>query len=151
MTHSRKRLDVFLAFTKNLALLSKCEDKQTAAIIVDKSLSQVYSVGVNGGPKGGADCLCALHSSKYTCIHAECNAIAKCFSPDPKKTMICTYSPCVTCASLIANSGFDTVIFIEAYKDTTGLEILKTAGIDVFQASVIDGGMLLDPVCSNKH
>lgn len=148
-SQQRKRIDIFLAFTKNLATLSKCEDKQTAAIIVDKNLQQVYSVGVNGGPKGGMNCLCQLDNKKYTCIHAECNAIAKCNSSDQHKIMICTYSPCVTCAALIANSGFDSVIYIDAYKDPTGLEILKTAGVDVFQATVNDGGMLIG--CNNKH
>lgn len=131
---SRKRLEVFLTFTKNLATLSKCTDKQTAAIIVDAEFKQVYSIGINGGPKGGIDCLCQL-GGKYTCIHAEANAIAKCTALDNKKVMICTYSPCVTCASLIVNSGINTVIYMEQYHDTKGIEILQAAKVSVFQAN----------------
>lgn len=124
------RLSVFLPFVRDLATLSKCEDKKTAAIIISNDGSQVYSIGVNGGPRGGADCLCH-GNTKYTCVHAEANAIAKCTVNDPNKIFICSYSPCVTCASLIVNSGASAVYYLEAYKDATGLDILRAAGIEV--------------------
>lgn len=127
------RLAVFAAFVDNLKELSKCEDKHTAAIITDSDMSQVYSIGINGGPRGSQyQCLCDM-GSKYTCIHAEANAIAKCTSADKDKVMICSYSPCVTCASLIVNSGFSKVYYLCKYKDDTGLDILMEAGIGVEQ------------------
>jgi dCMP deaminase len=128
--HVPTRLEVFADFVRNLKDLSKCEDRHTAAIITDKDLSQVYSIGVNGGPRGSKyQCLCKL-PGKYTCIHAEANAIAKCNSADKDKIMICTLSPCVTCASMIVNSGFSKVYYLEEWKDTTGIEILNEAGIE---------------------
>lgn len=124
------RLLVFADFVEDLKKLSKCEDRHTAAIITDRDMGQVYSIGVNGGPKGSQyQCLCKL-PGKYTCIHAEANAIAKCTSADNDKIMICSLSPCVTCASLIVNSGFSAVYYLEEWKDTTGLEILNEAGIE---------------------
>lgn len=129
---SEKRLAVFARFVLDLRSLSKCHDGQVACIIIDKEGSQVYSIGINGGPKGGLDCLCDL-SGKYTCVHAEANAIAKCCVNDQEKIFICSYSPCVTCASLIVNSGASAVYYIDAYKDDTGLSILRSAGISVLQ------------------
>ena len=132
MAQERKILNTYARFVLDLCDLSKCEQKGVAAIAVSGDLQQVYSIGINGGPKGGLDCLCSL-GGKYTCIHAEANCIAKCTSTDKDKIMICSFSPCVTCASLIVNGGFKSVYYLEAYKDLTGLEILRNAGIHVEQ------------------
>jgi dCMP deaminase len=100
-----------------------------AAIIISGDAKNVYSIGINGGPTGGVDCLCTL-GGKYTCIHAEANALAKFRSVYWKDTiMIVTMAPCVTCASLIANSGIAEVIYLEDYKDNAGLGLLLAAGV----------------------
>lgn len=127
-----KRLRAFVVFLNALKPLSKCQDKKQAAIIVNKDLSQVLSIGLNGGPKGGADCLCSL-GGKYTCIHAEAQAIAKATTDLTNCIMICTMSPCVTCASLIVNVGIKKVIYKDEYKDASGLEILQNAGVETVQ------------------
>lgn len=124
------RIQVFKRFVEDLATLSKCTDKHVAAIIIDKEATQVFSIGVNGGPKGGLDCLCTL-GGKYTCAHAEANALAKCKQDCRGATMICTMSPCVTCATLIVNAGISCVYYINKYKDDMGLQILQQAGIRV--------------------
>lgn len=124
------RLVVFKIFIENLAGLSKCTDKGVAAIITDKALTQVLSIGVNGGVSGGSDCLCNT-SGKYTCIHAEANAIAKCTTDLHDKTMLCTLSPCVTCAALIANSGIKVFGYVTQHKDTSGLQLLREAGVEI--------------------
>lgn len=129
------RVKVFINFVRELATLSKCTDRGVAAIIINAEATQVYSIGINGGPKGGEDCLCVL-GGKYSCIHAEANALAKCKTEDMHKVMICTLSPCVTCASLIANNGFDAVFYLEQYKDDKGLEILNRAGIRTISLKV---------------
>lgn len=126
----RRRIEVFRDFVMNLAALSKCKDKGVAAIITDKDGTQVYSIGINGGPRHGVDCLCKL-GGKYTCVHAEANALAKCTVADPQKVFFCSFSPCVTCAALIVNSGASAVYYVEQYKDDTGLQILQSAGIVV--------------------
>jgi dCMP deaminase len=126
------RISVFANFTKELAGLSKCEERKVAAIITDRDMTQVYSIGVNGGPKGLVDCMCKI-DGKYGCIHAEINALVKCRSDAPGKVMFVTLSPCKQCAAAIINApgGFSTVYYIEEWKDTTGIELLKSAGINV--------------------
>lgn len=129
-----KRLHVFKNFAQELSTLSKCTERHVAAIIVDKDLTQVYSIGVNGGPKGLVDCMCKLNS-KYGCVHAEINALTKCTSDAKGKVMIVTLAPCVACAAAIINApgGFSAVYYIEAWKEDTGLKLLKSAGIKVEQ------------------
>lgn len=126
----KQRIFVFAKFTEDLAKLSKCEERHVAALIADKDLTQVYSIGVNGGPKGLADCMCKL-DGKYGCVHAEINALVKCRSDAPDKVMFVTLSPCKQCAAAIINApgGFSTVYYTEQWKDTTGIELLKNAGI----------------------
>jgi dCMP deaminase len=124
------RLTVFKNFTENLATLSKCQERKVAAIITDEDLTQVYSIGINGGPKGLDDCLC-IAEGKYGCIHAEINALIKCTEVSTRKVMFVTLSPCKQCAAAIINmpGGFSTVYYFEEWKDTTGLMLLRSAGI----------------------
>lgn len=129
-----ERPKVFKRFTQDLASLSKCSERHVAAIITDKDLTQVYSIGVNGGPKGLVDCMCKI-DGKYGCVHAEINALVKCNSDDKNKVMFVTLSPCKQCAAAIINApgGFSTVYYFEEWKDDSGIRLLKAAGITVKQ------------------
>lgn len=129
-----KRLNVFKKFALDLATLSKCEQKKVAAIIVDKNLTQVLSIGINGGPAGLVDCMCKL-GDKYSCVHAEMNALVKCNNADKDKIMIVTLSPCKMCAAAIINApgSFSKVYYIHPWKDSTGLQLLNKAGIPTVQ------------------
>lgn len=142
---SSKRMSVMVDFVKGLATLSKCEDRKVAAIITNGDMSQIYSIGINGGPKGGAQCLCST-GEKYTCAHAEANALVKCSVADNNKVMLCTYSPCVTCATLVVNSGFKAFAYLEKYKNSAGLDILQQAGI----RTIYLGGKELGNTNKNK-
>ena len=126
------RVKLFANFAKELAALSKCTERKVAAVITDKDMTQVYSIGVNGGPKGLLDCMCGL-GEKYSCVHAEINALVKCTSTDKDKVMFVTLSPCVACAAAIINApgGFSTVYYMEEWKSTEGIKLLKQAGIKV--------------------
>ena len=130
LTQNDRRTAVLARFTRDLATLSKCEDRHVAALITNADGTQIYSMGINGGPKGGVQCLCSL-GEKYTCIHAEANALAKCTSLDENKVMFVTLSPCITCAALIANSGVKRLFYIEDYKSDLGLNLLRAQGIGV--------------------
>ena len=128
------RISVFKEFIKGLATLSKCEERHVAAIIVDKDLTQVYSIGINGGPKGLAECLCKT-DGKYGCIHAEINALVKCTNTDKDKVMFVTLAPCKQCAAAIINApgGFSAVYYIDDWREDSGLRLLKAAGIKVMK------------------
>lgn len=125
---------IFKNFTVDLARLSKCTERKVAAIITDKDLTQVYSIGVNGGPKGLADCMCII-DGKYGCIHAEINALIKCTNTEPDKVMFVTLAPCKQCATAIINTpgGFSKVYYFEEWKEDIGLQLLRNAGIHVEQ------------------
>lgn len=130
------RLKVFINFLCELALLGKCTDKKNAAILCDERMGQIYSIGLNGGPKHGVDCLCSL-GLKYTCIHAEAQALMKAPAPsslsEPWRMMLCTMSPCVTCASLMINYGIHKVVYVVDYKNDDGIKLLIDAGCEVFK------------------
>lgn len=126
------RLEVFKRFTTDLATLSKCTERKVAAVITDKDLTQVYSIGLNGGPRGLVDCMCQLNT-KYGCTHAEINALVKCRSDAEDKVMFITLSPCVACAAAIINApgSFSAVYYFDEWKDQTGVKLLESAGIKV--------------------
>ena len=133
------RVSSFAKFARDLAKQSKCKERQVAAVITDKALSQVYSIGINGGPKGLVDCMCAIEG-KYGCIHAEINALIKCRSDDKDKVMFVTLSPCISCAAAIINApgGFSAVYYLDEWKNTEGIKLLKQAGIKCVQVLVAD-------------
>ena len=126
------KMRVFKSFTQDLAALSKCTERHVAAIITDHDLTQVYSIGVNGGPKGLADCMCVI-DGKYGCVHAEINALIKCRTDAPNKVMFVTLAPCKQCAASIINApgGFTAVYYFEDWKDDSGIKLLRAAGIRV--------------------
>ena len=121
---------VFADFVDNLSKLSKCKEKQVAAVITDKDMMQVYSIGLNGGARGLDDCLCET-TGKYGCVHAEINALIKCRSDAADKVMFVTLSPCVACAAAIINApgSFSAVYYLEEWKNDEGLKLLRKSGI----------------------
>jgi deoxycytidylate deaminase len=134
----KDKKSVLIDFCVEQAELSKCTDKKTAAILVSEDLMQIYSIGINGGPKGGKDCLCTKGDGKqkYSCVHAEMNCLVKNRIIDnTPKIIICTKQPCAICASLIVNActNIVEVWFMESYWDDTGLEILLNAGIKIIK------------------
>ena len=69
-------------------------------------------------------------------LHAEANAITKLAKSNNSSigaTLYVTLSPCIECAKLMIQSGITRVVYIEKYRITDGLELLKRAGIEVVQ------------------
>lgn len=129
-----KRPVSMMKFAIDLAQQSKCTERQVAAVITDADMSQVLSIGINGGAKKLQDCLCVV-DGKYGCIHAEINALIKCSSSDPGQRMFITLAPCKQCAAAIINAPgkITTVYYREAWKEDTGIKMLAEAGIGVIQ------------------
>jgi len=46
-------------------------------------------------------------------------------------TLYITLSPCKECSKLIHQSGITRVVYATAYKDTSGIEFLEKAGIEL--------------------
>lgn len=129
--NSIDKLSVYANFAHELSTLSKCTKRKVAALLIDNNGQRILSMGINGGPAGGLDCLCAVSNSKYSCVHAEANALAKCTLPLNDATLLCTLSPCITCAALIINSGIKRVIYLEEWKNLDGVKLLREHDIDV--------------------
>ncbi len=127
------------SFVWQLREVSKCKDRGVSCLICSNDLHQIYSIGINGGAKGlDVECLCEV-GDKYSCIHAEANALIKLNARDHDKIMICSLAPCSQCASMIINEpgGFAEVWYIDKYHDTSGLELLQKAGI---KTGTLDAG-----------
>lgn len=106
--------------------------------------SDITVLGTNGLPKalgneleyivptvgGGKNVL----GTKNEVIHAELNTILKCAKEGVSvsgATIYTTLSPCVSCSSMLASCGIERVVFLEEYRDTKGIDILKECGIVV--------------------
>jgi dCMP deaminase len=69
-------------------------------------------------------------------LHAEANAIlkvARSTQTCENATLYITLSPCKECSKLIHQSGIKRVVYKDGYKDTSGLDFLTKAGIEVAQ------------------
>ena len=105
---------------------------QVGVVIVSEDNTQVFAVGYNGNYKGGPNEVESEVPGESGMIHAEINALLKMDYNNPKKKiMYVTLSPCRMCAKAIVNAGFDSVVYDEEYRDTSGLTLLKDAGIHV--------------------
>ena len=113
------------------AKLSHCERKQVGALIVKDKM--IISDGYNGTPSGFENvCEDDENYTKWYVLHAEANAILKVAASTQSckgATLYITLSPCKECSKLIHQSGLIRVVYSKAYKDTSGLDFLKRAGV----------------------
>lgn len=113
--------------------LSHCQRKQVGALIVKGRM--IISDGFNGTPTGFDNC-CEDEEgvTKWEVLHAEANAILKVAASTQSAngaTLYITLSPCKQCSKLIHQAGIKRVVYAQAYKDTSGLDFLEKAGIDL--------------------
>jgi len=125
----------YLKMAKEWAQLSYCKRKQVGAIVVKDRM--IISDGYNGTPTGFENvCEDDDGNTKWYVLHAEANAISKLASSTQScvdATLYITLSPCKECSKLIHQSGIKRVVYLEAYKDSSGLDFLKKAGVAVVQ------------------
>lgn len=119
--------------------LSYCQRKQVGAIIVKNRM--IISDGYNGTPSGFENC-CEDedNTTKWYVLHAEANAILKVARSTQScegATLYITLSPCKDCSKLIHQSGIKRVVFLNLYKDDSGVQFLIKAGVEVEQISEI--------------
>lgn len=72
--------------------------------------------------------------TKSEVIHAELNAVLKCAKEGVSvkgATIYTTLSPCKACSSMLASCGVSRVVYLEEYRDTSGIDILNECGIVV--------------------
>ena len=118
--------------------LSHCKRKQVGALIVKDRM--IISDGFNGTPTGFENpCEDEDNYTKWYVLHAEANAILKVASSTQSckgSTLYITLSPCREWSKLIHQAGIIRVVYVNEYKDTTGLDFLKNAGVAIEQISL---------------
>ena len=130
----------YLRLAESWAKLSQCNRKQVGAIIVKDEI--IVSDGFNGTPAGFDNC-CEDENglTHWYVLHAEANAIlkvAKSTNNCKGSTLYLTHSPCRECSKLVLQSGIQRVVFKEAYKDPSGVDFLKNAGVEILHISDIN-------------
>jgi dCMP deaminase len=125
----------YLRIAAEWSKLSYCKRKQVGAIIVRDRM--IISDGYNGTPSGFENC-CEDHEglTQWYVLHAEANAIlkvARSTQSCDNATLYITLSPCKECSKLIHQSGIKRVVYQNGYRDTSGIDFLTKAGIEVSQ------------------
>lgn len=125
----------YLRIASEWSKLSYCKRKQVGAIIVKDRM--IISDGYNGTPSGFENC-CEDDEglTKWYVLHAEANAISKLAQSSQSSenaTLYITLSPCKECSKLIHQSGIKRVVFKNGYRDDSGLDFLRKAGVIVEQ------------------
>jgi dCMP deaminase len=130
----------YLRMAKQWAKLSHCKRKQVGAIIVKDGM--IISDGYNGTPTGFDNC-CEDENglTHWYVLHAEANAIlkvAKSTNNARGATLYLTHSPCKDCSKLVLQAGIKRLVFEEKYKDQSGLDFLKEAGLEIVQIEEVE-------------
>ncbi len=113
--------------------LSYCTRKKVWALIVKDRM--IISDGYNGTPSGFENVCEDEHGdTKRYVLHAEANAILKIAASTQSckdATLYVTLSPCKECSKLVHQAGIKRVVYTKEYKDTSWIDFLKQAGVEV--------------------
>ena len=124
----------FLEVAEVIAKRSKSTRLKVGAVLVKDN--RIIATGYNGLVSGAKPDVLEDENgvTKKEVIHAELNCIISCARNGVScegSTLYLTHSPCESCAALIAQSGVKKVIFKEYYRDLSGVEKLKSYGVEV--------------------
>lgn len=140
----QKFRDAYMKTAETFAELSSAKRLHVGAIVVKDD--RIISIGYNGMPSGW-DNNCEDYFgldlkgnptlvTKKEVLHAETNAIAKLAKSTESglgASLFVTHAPCLDCAKLVYQSGINSVYYRNSYRDTSGLEFLSKAGVNVEQ------------------
>ena len=151
-----KLKQAYMKTAETFAELSHARRLHVGAIIVKDD--RIISIGYNGMPAGwDNDCENRVYANEWTIdanewqhkdetgrpynlktkpevLHAETNAIAKLAKSNESgmgATMFITHAPCLDCAKLIYQSGINSVLYRNTYRDTSGITFLEKSGVTV--------------------
>lgn len=130
--------DKYLQMAEVWATNSYCKRRQVGALIVKDRM--IISDGYNGTPSGFENvCEDENGVTKPYVLHAEANAIskvAKSGNSSDGATLYVTASPCVECAKLIIQAGIKRVVYMDEYRLTDGIDLLRRAGIETEKVDI---------------
>lgn len=130
----------YLKLALEWSKLSYCSRKKVGSLIVKNNM--IISDGYNGTPTGFNN-ICENNKgiSHWYVLHAEANAILKTAKSNHNcsgATLYLTLSPCKDCSKLIHQAGIKRLVYIDQYKDTSGLDFLKEAGVTIKQVKKLE-------------
>lgn len=131
---SRESLDLVYMQTALLhASLSKAARAKVGSCLVTKQ--GVCLTGYNGEYSGGSN-ICEDEDglTKPTVIHSELNCVLRAAKEGISvldSTLYVTLSPCQSCASMLIQAGIKRVVYLQQYRCSEGLDLLRKAGIIV--------------------
>lgn len=139
-TSKQLRYDIAYMETAHVfSKLSHAKRKRVGCIAVKDG--NIIAHGWNGMPRGfdnncedTTDGLNPQLITKPEVLHAELNVLsklAKSTQSSDGADLYVTLSPCVECSKLIIQSGIRRVLYHEDYRDLSGIEFLKSAGVIV--------------------
>ena len=136
----QERYDIaYLKMATEWAQLSHCHRKKVGALVVKGRM--IISDGFNGTPTGFENpCEDDDNYTKWYVLHAEANAITKVAGSTASAfgaTLYLTLSPCKECSKLVFQAGIKRLVYMNEYKDRSGLDFLIKAGVEVVQMTVI--------------
>jgi len=122
---------LIMDFAMSLTRRATCKRAQFGCVITSGDMTQIYGFGYNGTAKGRPHSDCTGEQGVCGCLHSEINALIKVRVNDPHKVVFVTGQPCIMCAKAIINSGASKVYYRSAYRSDEGLELFKSASIEV--------------------
>lgn len=134
----QRKYDIaYLRMAREWAQLSYCERRKVGALVIKDRM--IVSDGYNGTPSGFENhCEDEENYTKWYVLHAEANAIlkmARSTNSSAGATLYLTLSPCKECSKLVHQSGIKRLVYLERYKDDSGLKFLEKAGVQLEQIS----------------
>jgi dCMP deaminase len=136
----QERYDIaYLKMATEWAQLSHCHRKKVGALVVKDRM--IISDGFYGTPTGFENpCEDDDNYTKWYVLHAEANAITKVAGSTASAygaTLYLTLSPCKECSKLVFQAGIKRLVYMNEYKDRSGLDFLIKAGVEVLQMKVV--------------
>ena len=126
----------FMGVAESAAKLSYAQRLKVGSVAVQDG--NILAFGYNGSLPG-TDNICEdLVDGKLvtrdSTLHAEENLLiklAKSTASVNGGTIYITHKPCMKCSRMIAADGFRRLVYKEAYRDVSGVELLKSYGVTV--------------------
>jgi len=118
-------LFAFMKMTVSISQRSTCIRRRVGCLVVKNNLENVYSIGYNGSVAGKENGCKKLDSGSCGCVHAEINALNKIKFEIEDSILLCTLSPCKSCAKEILKYPIKRVIYLEDYRDLSGVDFLR--------------------------
>jgi len=134
---TKKETDgLYMNIALGYARLSKAKRKQVGACLVTNT--GVVLGGANGTAAGTdntcEDLIDGELVTRKNVIHSELNAVLKAAKEGIScvdSTIYVSLSPCEHCSAMLINAGVKRVLYLEEYRDLSGILLLQSANVQV--------------------